>query len=265
MICPVCGHNKWTFERRYNRLDKYEKWCGIPEPICRAWWRCDACGLRKAKHSYDTSQLLPIYVNGYRASTFRGGDIQQEFYRIIELPTEESENRKRVSWVNRFIRPTDSVLDVGAGLGVFLYELKVLDENKFAIEPNKDSAQFLNNALGIECKKTFYMPQLFHRKFDWVACLHVLEHVVHPEEMLLSFHYDLNIGGRIYVEVPDAREFEYLEHDNDEFNSTHLHFFTPPSLCKLVESCGYRVTDMKMITTNARNLSRIMLVADAIN
>jgi hypothetical protein len=83
-----------------------------------------------------------------------------------------------------------------------------------------------------------------------------------PEEMLMQFHVDLVPGGKIFIEVPDAKEFDYLPSDHDEFNSTHIHFFTPCNLFRLVECCDYTVTDMRMVRTKERDLSRIMLVAE---
>jgi SAM-dependent methyltransferase len=263
MICPVCGSNCWEFERRYNEPDKYERLAGVIQPICRAWYTCSVCELKKVRHSYDISILDHVYTNGYRSKKFRGDDIEREFNRILALPPSQSENRHRISFVSRFIEKTDNVLDVGTGLGVFLYELPVWHERKHAIEPNKDSAQFLNDKLHMKCKHSFYKPGLFGKRFDWITCVHVLEHVENPEEMLLSFKDDLQDDGMVFIEVPDAKEFKYLSKDNDEFNSMHLHFFNPGCLYRLLESCGYTVMDMHMCKTTARALSRIMVVAHA--
>ena len=186
MICPACGSNAWAFERRYNTLDKYEQWVGIVGPVCRAWYRCGVCGLLKARHSYNRDMLLPIYTNGYRAKSFRDKTIEEEFMRIVCMPKDLSENHYRIKFFGRFINPDDTILDVGAGLGVFLDKLFVKRKNKFAIEPNKDSVQFLNDKLGVECRHGFYKPGLFDMQFDWVSCVHVLEHQEHPEDMLLD-------------------------------------------------------------------------------
>jgi SAM-dependent methyltransferase len=267
MICPVCGHDKWSFERRYNARDKYEKWCGIPEPICRAWYQCVFCGLLKVHHSYDVSLLEPIYTNGYRAKSFRGSSIEQEFQKIIDLPYRESENKQRVNWLQQFLRG-GTMLDVGSGLGVFPYEIACLCTKSFrschvkTIEPNKDSAAFIRTNLGYDSVESYYEPGLYNQRFNWITCIHVLEHQKKPEDMLLDFKKDLKEDGKIFIEVPDAHEFEYLDKDHDEFNSTHLYFFSYNSLAKLVESCGYKVTDMRRVHTKARNLSRIMMVAE---
>jgi len=263
MICPVCGNNQWEFIRRYNDPDKYEQWAGILPPLCRRWYRCEVCELRKARHSYDLERLSHVYTNGYRAKNFRGNTIEDEFHTVVALPENRSENKQRIKWLSQFTAQGEEFLDVGAGLGVFLFELllgsKLIGK---AVEPNKDSANFIRT-LGIECRYGFYRPFMFDQKFNWVSCVHVLEHQEHPEDMLLSFKSDLKPGGRVFIEVPDAREFETLPEKHDEFNSMHLHFFTPACLYRLLDGCGYRVADMRMVHTQERGLDRIMVVAHA--
>jgi 2-polyprenyl-3-methyl-5-hydroxy-6-metoxy-1,4-benzoquinol methylase len=195
------------------------------------------------------SLLEPIYTNGYRAKSFRGSSIEQEFQKIIDLPYGESENKQRVNWLGQFMTGREVLLDVGAGLGVFLYELQSMNPamNVSGIEPNKDSEKFINS-LGIPCIRRFYSSHA-NPPVDWITCIHVLEHQKKPEDMLLDFKKDLTRDGKIFIEVPDAHEFEYLDKNHDEFNSTHLYFFSYNSLAKLVESCGYKVTDMRRVHT----------------
>lgn len=260
MICHACGNNTWRFERKYNKRDKYEEWCGIPEPIHRKWYQCEECGLYKVLHSYCIDFLEPIYTNGYRAKSFRGKSIEQAFLDVIELRLSQSENKQRIIWLSRFVGDDENLLDVGSGLGVFVHELLLLKPNLkvIASEPNKDSCEFIED-LGVQCVQGFYQPN--NRQQDWITCIHVLEHQKKPEEMLLGFREDLKDNGKIFIEVPDACEFEELEDDNDEFNSTHLYFFTPVALMRMVEGCGYKVTDMHRVKTGARGLYRIMMVA----
>lgn len=264
MICHACGNNTWRFERKYNTPDKYEQWCGVPDPIQRTWYQCDECGLYKVLHSYSPDLLESIYTNGYRAKNFRGGDILSEFMRINELPYRESENLRRVNWLKQFVEwGTGNLLDVGSGLGVFPNEVAKTCKCKVkTIEPNKDSYDFIESYLGYDCRHSFYKPGLYNHKFDWITCVHVLEHQKKPEEMLLGFREDLKENGHLFIEVPDACEFEQLEDDNDEFNSTHLYFFSPVSLIRIVEGCGFKVTDMHRVKTEPRGLYRIMMVAE---
>lgn len=256
MICPICGSNRWTFIRRYLKPDIYESFAGVKEPKCRAWWKCRDCGLYKQSHSYDTAVFKKVYEGDYRSKNFRGESIQRVFDKIISLPEDKSENKARVGWVQQFLQPQYYLLDIGTGLGVFPFELGL---TSYVIEPNYDSCNFLKRYFTVH--NGFYKPNIFERKMDVISCIHVLEHSEDPEEMLNQFRQDLTPDGKIFIEVPDAKEFDYLPDDHDEFNSTHIHFFSPDNLYRLVECCNYTVTDMHMVRTNERDLSRIMLVA----
>jgi len=142
MICNICGQNQWIFQRRYNEPDKYEAWVGITAPICRTWWKCANCGFYRTRRTYDLKQLETIYLDGYRAEGFRGETIEKVFDRIVRLPFEKSENKYRIKWfLDRIGTSADarSILDIGAGLGVFLWELSLVHQQRwepYAIDIN---------------------------------------------------------------------------------------------------------------------------------
>ena len=276
MICNICGQNQWIFQRRYNEPDKYEAWVGIAAPICRTWWKCANCGFYRTRRTYDLKQLETIYSDGYRAEGFRGVTIEEVFAKIVQLPFEKSENKYRIRWfLDRIgtsvtgnvqalsLADTKSILDIGAGLGVFLWELLAHQQDLWephAVEINAHSVRFLTS-LGIACYHSLEdSPHL--RDVDVVACIHTLEHMEDPESFLLDTRDALKDGGKLFIEVPDAKEFSYLPPDHDEFNSCHITFFTPETLMWLVNGTGYKVTDLHMVRTNERNLSRIMLLAE---
>jgi SAM-dependent methyltransferase len=270
MICNICGKDEFVFIRKYSEPDKYERWMGLAKPLCRAWWKCGHCGFHKASRSYPLELLTGIYADGYRNVGFRGCTVEEAFDKIIALPERESENAYRVRWFNGHImRPTGKrslLLDVGAGLGVFLWELKQRDNNNFwqpyAVELNIDSVKLLNNT-GIKCWHPEGNPP-YPSNMNVVSCIHTLEHVEDPEDFLCEIKDCLVDNGKLFLEVPDAREFDYLPPDHDEFNSCHCTFFTPETLMWLVQDAGFNVTDLHMVRTKARDLSRIMLLAEKV-
>jgi 2-polyprenyl-3-methyl-5-hydroxy-6-metoxy-1,4-benzoquinol methylase len=91
--------------------------------------------------------------------------------------------------------------------------------------------------------------------------IHILEHVADPDGFLYLAKECLMPKGKLYVEVPDAVEFDYLPETHDEFNSCHVHFFDAPTLYKLVEAAGFRVEDIHRVRYKKRDLSRILVLA----
>jgi hypothetical protein len=258
MICNVCGSNEWVPRRCYRGADKYEKFVGIPEPVFRQWMRCNRCGLFKCHHNYDTDLLKPIYTNGYRSEEFRNESIEETFQKVAKLPPDESENIYRVRWLKDRVSPT-TLLDIGSGFGIFPYTMKWHGFDATCWEPNIDSAKFIENKLNLRTFCDFFGP-IVGERWKIVSMVHVLEHVKDPEGFLFWGREICN--GKLFVEVPDAIEFEYLPREHDEFNSCHLYFFTVASLVRLVDASGFQVTDVHRVRTKTRNLSRIMLLAD---
>jgi SAM-dependent methyltransferase len=238
-----------------NQPDIYESFAGIKE-VNRTWKQCVDCGHFQQEHNYDVKELKKVYTDDYRDKEFRGETIKDAFDRIISIPG--SENSYRVHWfLTNYMESTKgrSLLDVGSGIGVFPYLVKCYSAiDVYANEINKDSLEHLKN-IGLK------LEDEHEGLFDIVSIIHVLEHVVDPIKFLSEFKNRLRYGGTLFIEVPDALEFECLEKGNDEFNSCHLHFFTINSLVRMIESCGFKITDLHRAHYRGRNLKRIMLLA----
>ena len=85
----------------------------------------------------------------------RNTTVAEEFKRIKINPY--SENRQRVNQLLKdgVLKP-GKALDIGSGLGIFPYSIMPYFKDVSCIEPNPDSAKFINNELGIKCCNTFY-------------------------------------------------------------------------------------------------------------
>lgn len=111
------------------------------------------------------------------------------------------------------------VLELGAGAGFFLNQLKTeYGAQATAIERSEDAAAKLR-AQGIEC----LTPQqaasaLTHRTFDFVVAFHCLEHVADPLSMIVDMNRWAGPDGRIFVSVPyspmfyESQWFDPLNH-----------------------------------------------------
>lgn len=254
MACLICGgKNAQQLVCEYKKPDKYEQWMGITD-VHRTWWACKNCGHYHQTRNYDLKQLEGIYKKGYRDKEFRGESISQAFDRITKIPWNESENKQRVDWFTTRTH-TESTIDIGSGIGVFPYLLKDFGYPVECVEENEESIKFLDGKGFICWNEIPDMPY-------WnVSLLHVLEHIEDPDLFLSRIK---KICRRhLFIEVPDAREFEMLPIDNDEFNSCHLWFFTLQNLITLIERNGFTVRDTARQFYRQRKLSRILVMATA--
>lgn len=254
-ICTCCYNNIFTVKHRYDKPDKYEEYCNI-FPVKREWVECTACGHFMSLRNYDEGKLRLVYTDGYRATEFRETTIGQQFERVMAI--EDSENKKRVAWLTSRLDP-GALLDIGSGLGVFPYEMRKAGWDVSTTEINKDSIKFLS-FLGFPCYD-YLPPQILEGCFDVLSYVHVLEHFQSPKLALSSHRRFLGRKGYVFIEVPDAEEFKSLSKDHDEFNSCHLHFFTLPSLARIVETSGFKIVVAERVYYKQRCLSRIYMVA----
>jgi 2-polyprenyl-3-methyl-5-hydroxy-6-metoxy-1,4-benzoquinol methylase len=255
--CLICGNGGgWLSLRSYSKPDKYEKWVGI-EKVSRVWAKCLKCGFIHQFRNYDLSELEKIYRSGYRHPKFRGETIGQAYDRVVGL--KDSENENRYLWfASKFhYGEFKSILDIGSGLGVWPKLLQVAEFDVTCIEANRFSKKFISEELEIPC----YYRYPGKKKYDIITLVHVLEHIQEPDSFLQDVKKHIRPEGKLFIEVPDAMEFEYLDKEHDEFNSCHCFFYDMPSLHRLLDRNGFMVTDLHRMRYEQRNLSRIMCLA----
>jgi len=248
MKCDLCDGAVFKVVFDYDRPDKYEKWMGI-KSVSRQWAMCVGCGVYYSFRNYDIKKLEGIYKSGYRNTEFRGESIEDSFKNIMSLPNNQSENRKRCNWLMNHTEPC-VILDIGAGLGVFP---TVMDRHGYiveCVEENLNSISFLRD-MGFRCYN-----EIPNKRYDIISLVNVLEHISNPIGLLKVIRK--NVAMWLFVEVPYASEFSYLDKDSDEFNSCHLMFYTKKTLAKTLEMSGYKVKHMDARYYATRKLSRIL-------
>jgi len=250
--CKLCRGHFWERAHSYLKPDKYEEWVGLTE-ITRCWNRCLACGLYHQFRNYPLGQLEKIYETGYRHPDFRGETIKEAFDRIIAIP--DSENDVRVKWLIDTIGVPGAMLDIGSGLGVFPYRMKEEGTAIWCTEENYDSLGFIPT-LGLKCVKG--IP--YYAKFDLVSIVHLLEHIEDPIVFLKGLHKVIQTNGRLFIEVPDAEAFNWLEPDHDAFNSCHVYSYDVSTLYGILKAAKYDVKDIHRVFYPERKLSRIMAI-----
>ena len=260
MQCYLCGNEHLELVFKYDKPDRYQLL--IDNYNEREWNRCPVCGLYQQKNNLSEHDIRQCYLK-YRDREIRETTVSEEFRRVLDMPAKKSECRKRLGWLLRHIRIRGPILDIGSGFGIFPFLLKGYVNEIYSIEPEPQSAAFINGELGIECKNEFYRHSLFPKAFI-VTCAHVLEHMKDPIGFLRTIlQYDMEPNGWLFIEIPDATEFDYLEKDHDEFNSLHLYFFDMDTLYTVLKRAGYRVEVMQRVKYKDRNLSRIMALCSA--
>lgn len=164
-----------------------------------------------------------------------------------------------IPWIGRLraekflphVRPTDTVLEYGVGLGWNLAALRCGRKMGF------DVGDFLEpsiRALGIEFVAE--AKNIGDGTVDVVICHHTLEHVIDPAAVLAEIRRMLVGGGKLLLYTPLERGAKYNRFTPEEPNH-HLYSWNTQTLGNLTGECGY---DVKEAGTGEFGYSRFAAV-----
>lgn len=241
--CPCSGrHLEPRF--RYDAPPAGETAFGVGGTYSRSYSECTLCGHWFSVNGMDVGSL---YSGAYVDNTY-GAKMRATFERILALPPEHSDNTARVACVLEFAcgRFADdrqrTLLDIGAGLGVFPFRMKEAGWRCTAVDPDERAVRHAREVVGIDAVAgdfTAMDPAMLPRA-DVVSFNKVLEHVEDPVAMLRRAAPLIEPGGFVYVEVPDGEAAAVDGPGREEFFIEHHHVFSPASVALLATRAGFR-------------------------
>jgi 2-polyprenyl-3-methyl-5-hydroxy-6-metoxy-1,4-benzoquinol methylase len=165
------------------------------------------------------------------------------------------------------------LLDVGVGQGAFLNEAKRLGWEVLGLDVSRWAARHVRDRFGIEVLTgTLDAATLGDRTFDVVHMSHVLEHLPSPAAALAVVGRLIGASGRVIIEVPNELEniYTWLRLRSGTASpyrvpSTHLWFFSPATLRRVVVDAGFRIEALRAFreTDDASAVRRVAKVAVA--
>ena len=160
------------------------------------------------------------------------------------------------------------ILDVGAGFGLFLIELKKKWPNSklFAIEPSQLMAEKCRSRNIKVFETTIEKLDVKKRKFDAITCFELFEHLYDPKFFLTKIYKLLNKGGIFYFTTLNGMGFDIQmlgKHSNSIYPPYHINFFNPKSIEALLKKIGFKVVfidtpgelDLSIVENNQHLLS----------
>tara|TARA_Y100000588_G_scaffold395088_1_gene519740 strand:- start:6013 stop:7251 length:1239 start_codon:yes stop_codon:yes gene_type:complete len=220
--------------------------------------RCDSCGHFLSVHNMKLDEL---YSGDYVSTTY--GDetgIRRSFEKINALPTYMSDNIGRVRWINaaysqfRSGNCSGRVLDVGAGLGVFVFQMRKSGWECVALEPDENLCSHLKQSVEVKVVSGSFLDESIISNliaqcgmFDLITFNKVLEHVQDPVSFLASARKLLSKEGWVYIELPDGNRAYSEGKGREEFFVEHHHIFSAASISILAERAGFSVKLLESI------------------
>lgn len=173
----------------------------------------------------------------------------QMLYNEIGRPDEEYVSRRRLDaeaafraqYYGPYLRDGMRLLEVGAGTGSFLTEVRrrypgaVLE----GIEPSGAFASYASRMSGVQVIETSAEKSVFPpRTFDVLAMFHVLEHLMAPLPMLRRLRETLAPGGRLLLEVPNVLgSWKGI----GMFHVAHTCAYSSSTLTRIATAAGFEV------------------------
>lgn len=103
--------------------------------------------------------------------------------------------------------PRGSLLDVGSGNGDFMMAASKMGYFADGLEIDSSAVTYArSNGLSVKQGSFEYLSS-FTKTYDYVVCLHVIEHVHRPEELLQMLFRVLKPGGKLFLVWPNPRSF----------------------------------------------------------
>ena len=200
---------------------------------------CDGCGQVYNKPIPNDIELARFYSEDYRKQykgSFRprGRQIIRNFRRANEHLTRFSD----------MFEDAQTVLDVGAGSGEFVFAMGQMGKVAKGIEPNKEYAAYCRSDLDVDVATLEILNAEFDEKsFDFINLSHVLEHLNNPVRYLSLLSSWLEDDGVLYVEVPNIFSYTKLKSKGNMFHYGHIFNFSPWTLRAAAGLAGLRECD----------------------
>lgn len=246
--CPLCGSIESKLLAKITKKPTIEIDYKIPEELYnRKIYQCRHCDVYFNQHAL--IDFTSFYTGHYNNSIDPLQSLDSRFKRIINIPFDKSDNKQRVSRVidrTKIHMPdsyTPTVLDVGSGTCVFLYEvLEKWNVNAFCVDPDPTSIAHVNRNIPKVTTTTGTISDIDRSlKFNLITFNKVLEHVPNPIEQLSIAREYLDKNGIVYVELPygDQIADEKSFSENSEFNVEHITIYNQNSIDFLARHAGF--------------------------
>lgn len=211
--------------------------------------KCKGCGLRLTNPRPDQNSIGEFYQsNEYISHTGKSHSIIDFIYLSARTFT--------LKWKRQIIsshKSNGNLLDYGCGTGEFVKHMASHHWKINGIEPSntarKKAEELINTSKPAIFEKLEELPPI---KYDVISLWHVLEHVPHPDQLLLKLKSLLNPNGVIFVAVPNYESYDaqvYGRHWAAYDVPRHFWHFTKTTLSEIFIKQGYtppKVIPMKL-------------------
>lgn len=247
--CAVCNHDNFLEVSKKGQFN-------LPVNVVL----CKNCGLGYLNPRWDGESYMQFYTNDY-----------DRYYRE-PIKNDNPEIYLQNPIIRRFQqygysrKTVNTILDIGSGEGENIRDLGryYSSNNLYAIEPSPAAQTCLRNlgvnVIGRDVNDNW--ESNYQMKFDLIILRHVLEHFLHPLEILKKINSILSQNGMVYIAVPNnLKPNSNLE--NHWFRTVHTYYYNKYSLFNLLALANLKIEIM--VEGDKFSSGEIYLMAKKVN
>lgn len=228
--CNFCGHSEYEVI-----WEKVTTW------ISDGYYRIICC--KNCKLVYVSPRPKNIYITKYYpAETYWGIDVINS-----ESNDELKKRNTYYGYLYRQIlkrKKIGHILDLGAGMGLFLTKFKDLKWKIDGVELSKEACKYAQRAYGLNIVNgSFPEFKLPSENYDVITFNACLEHLYKPKEALVKAYHLLKKHGFVEITVPNFNSLGRLIFGKNWYAllpPTHLYHFTPKSIKAVLKEIGFK-------------------------
>ena len=207
-------------------------------------YRCVICGLGVLAPRPDQNELENLYKNDYFSNHYDEG-----------LKIDSPEMKRRISQEDhrikffRNLKRHGRILDIGCGMGYFLYACRIYGYEVEGQDVSGDSASYVWSELKIPVI-TGQIEEIAieDNSMDVITMWHALEHTPDPREHIKKACKWLKSDGLLVVDVPNYEGTDAQKMGRSWIGWSlpyHLYHFTPETLVSMLEKHGFKIIRTK--------------------
>lgn len=204
------------------------------------YFQCNRCGAQFCPIYYTQSQLDRLYSR------------QAENMADVPLEARRRTQADYARLLKRYSRMSGSFLEIGADIGLFAQYCAEHGEFEhfWLYEPNCDvHAKLADNFRGRSFtigEKKFRGADVPASSLSTAVLIHVLDHLLDPRSLLQDIAASMEQGGILFVVTHDCASLlaRLLGSRWPPYTLQHPLLFSPNSVSRLLESCGFEVVEV---------------------
>jgi 2-polyprenyl-3-methyl-5-hydroxy-6-metoxy-1,4-benzoquinol methylase len=226
-------------------LNLYDDRYGYPGMF--SVFKCLSCGHKHLKADFTLEQLSQFYTHYYPRSSFDSKQYQPHQEASGFNAWLNGDYCSAYLWIPKNVR----VLDIGCGFGESLGYHTARGCEAYGVEADANIER-IAQAFNLNVHIGLFEPDVYESdSFDYVTLDQVIEHAIHPVQMLSDIAKVLKPGGKVILSTPNSRGWGARAFGRRWINwhtPYHLQHFSVQSMRLAAEQAGLILESAKTIT-----------------